>query len=190
MSDTNHFSERLREPLNETTRKVRRNLMAASVIGVVITKVGLVPTKISAFGVEFTSSNQQALMLLLAAAIAYFAISFLVYVYSELTAWQIVITSKEIEELREISEKERSSVFGSVEEDKFRDHVKHIYFKSKPTFYIRLGVELAIPIIFAIYSCIALLNVNIPVKGEVPVSVQEPTNKSSKKDAQTTRASS
>ncbi|MDO6446255.1 hypothetical protein Q4493_10775 [Colwellia sp. 1_MG-2023] len=51
--------------------------MAASVIGVVLTKVGLVPTKISAFGVEFSSSNQNALMLLLASAIGYFQLAFL-----------------------------------------------------------------------------------------------------------------
>ncbi|MCV3263256.1 hypothetical protein OGZ01_11305 [Vibrio harveyi] len=89
-----HFTDRLREPLNETTRKARRNLLAASVLGIVTSKVGLVPTKISAFGVEFSSSNLEALMTLLALSIGYFLITFVVYITSELQGWQLLITSK------------------------------------------------------------------------------------------------
>ena len=177
MSETNHFSERLREPLNETTRKVRRNLMASSVIGVVITKVGLVPSKISAFGVDFTSSNQQALMVLLASAIAYFAISFLVYVYSELTAWQMVFASKQIEEMKQASEKNSEYATGFLKSDEFQWQVQKIYFKSKPTFYLRLVIELAIPLLFAGYSCYALLNTDISVAEKATSSLQEPVNK-------------
>ena len=159
MSENNLFSERLREPLNETTRKVRRNLMAASVIGVVLTKVGLIPSKISAFGVEFTSSNQHALMILLSVAIAYFAVSLVVYVYSELTAWQIVFSSKELEELKAAG-KTSSRLMGRLpdEADKFREYISKIHSKSKPTFYIRLFIELAIPLIFAVYSFNSLIN--------------------------------
>ena len=182
MSDTNHFSERLREPLNETTRKVRRNLMAASVIGVVITKVGLVPSKISAFGVDFSSSNQQALMTLLAAAIIYFIINFLVYVYSELTAWQIVFASKQIEVLKEEAERKRISLTGRNSDEEFQDHIRHLYYRSKPTFIFRLTVELAIPIVFAVYSCYSLLNFDVPIKEKETPAIQEPANKAIKKD--------
>ena len=182
MSDNNHFSDRLREPLNETTRKVRRNLMAASVIGVVLTKVGLVPSKISAFGVEFTSANQQALMTLLAAAIGYFAISFLVYVYSELTAWQIVLTSKELEDFKEASKNSGARMFGTAEDDKFRDHIKHIHFKSKPTFYLRLMVELLIPLVFAAYSVVSLINTETPKTVQLKPVVQKPANKQINQD--------
>lgn len=82
MSNSNPFSDRLRGPLNETTRKARRNLLAAAVVGVVIAKVGLVSTKISAFGVDFTSANQESLLLLLACAIVCFGVTFVVYLYS------------------------------------------------------------------------------------------------------------
>ena len=182
MSDTNHLSDRLREPLNETTRKVRRNLMAASVIGVVLTKVGLVPSKITAFGVEFTSANQQALMTLLAAAIGYFAISFLVYVYSELTAWQIVLTSKELEEFKEASITSSQGIFGNDENKKFRKHIEYIHFKSKPTFYLRLIVELLIPLIFAFYSGVALVNMDTSKSVNTKPAVQEPANEKKNKD--------
>lgn len=189
MSETNHFSERLREPLNETTRKVRRNLMAASVIGIVLTKVGLVPEKISAFGVEFTSSNQQALMTLLAVAIIYFAISFLVYVYSELTAWKIVIASKEIQDLKEASKSTARLLHGYDEDDKFRDHIRSVYIRSKPMFYTRLAVELGAPLIFAAYSCVSLINAEIPGSNKSAESVQEPVNKSSQQDTSRAGAS-
>ncbi|WP_114982438.1 hypothetical protein [Idiomarina sp. 017G] len=147
--------------------------MTASVIGVVLTKVGLVPSKISAFGVEFTSSNQRALMIVLAAAIAYFAVSFMVYVYSELTAWKIVIASKEIEEIKEQSKNESYQIFGVDEDEKFRQHLREIYSRSKPTFYIRLGVELLIPIAFAGYSCFSLVNAEIPNDNSKPATVLE-----------------
>lgn len=92
----NHFTDRFREPLNETTRKARRNLLAVSVLVIVTAKVGLVPTKISAFGVEFSSSNLEALMTLLALAIAYFIVTFVVYIILELQVWQQLITSKQL----------------------------------------------------------------------------------------------
>ncbi|WP_155522576.1 hypothetical protein [Salinivibrio sp. HTSP] len=183
MSETNHFSERLREPLNETTRKVRRNLMAASVVGIVLTKVGLVPTKISAFGVEFSSSNQQALMLLLASAICYFMVSFIVYVYSELTAWQLVFTSKEMEDIKaEATRSERQFLAGNDHETKFREHVRHLYFRTKPTFYIRIFVELAIPIVFAFYSAYALFAMDVSQPAKPTVMEQAPVNKQKQVD--------
>lgn len=188
MAETNHFSERLREPLNETTRKTRRNLMGSALLGVVITKVGLVPEKISAFGVEFTSANQQALLMLLIAAILYFTFSFSVYVYSELTAWQIVFTSKEIEALKEegkdhplrkISRSGISYMNSKDEEEgiRFKEHVRFLYFRSKPTFYLRLSVELVIPIIFAAYSCYALATFDVLPSKDAVSKPQIPANK-------------
>jgi hypothetical protein len=178
MSESNHFSDRLREPLNETTRKVRRNLMAASVIGVVFTKVGLVPTKISAFGVEFSSSNQSALMLLLASAIGYFAISFAVYVYSELTAWQLVFTSKKMEDMKsEAVQHETDFLSGKDDDRKFRYHIRHLYFRTKPTFYLRLFVELIIPLVFASYSAYSLLSIDVGKISKVEIVVEKHANK-------------
>lgn len=195
LAETNHFSDRLREPLNETTRKARRNLLASALLGVVITRVGLVPEKISAFGVEFTSANQQALITLLIAAILYFSVSFIVYVYSELTAWQIVFTSKEIEALkaesnnnsspRKISRGSFSYISTGEDEDehKFREHVRFLYFRSKPTFYLRLSVELLIPLIFAAYSGYTLATFEVTTDKGGTSKVQPPANKALNKDA-------
>ena len=194
MAETNHFSERLREPLNETTRKARRNLMGAALIGIVITKVGLVPEKISAFGVEFTSANQHALLMLLIAAILYFALGFIVYAYSELTAWQIIFTSKEIEALKEeikdnTLKKTSVTAYSSLarineeENNKFKQHVRFLYFRSKPTFYLRLSVELLIPIIFAAYSSYSLATFDLHSGAKATSETQVSANNLSSKDA-------
>jgi membrane-anchored glycerophosphoryl diester phosphodiesterase (GDPDase) len=195
MADTDHFSERLREPLNETTRKVRRNLLASALLGIVITRVGLVPEKFSAFGVEFTSANQQALITLLIAVVLYFSVSFLVYVYSELTAWQIVFTSKELEALKEASKSEASlrrvsrghisfiDTSTEAEDVKFREHVRFLYQRSRPTFYLRLSVELVIPIVFALYSCYTLATFEVSQDKGPASKVETPANKALNKDA-------
>ncbi len=84
-----HITDQLREPLNETTRKVRRNLLAASLVGLVTTKVGLIPTQITAFGIAFSTSNLEALMLLITAITVFYLVSFSIYIASELQGWSL-----------------------------------------------------------------------------------------------------
>lgn len=170
MGTSNPFSDRLREPFNETTRKTRRNLLAASVLGVVIAKVGLIPSKISAFGIDFTAANQQSLVLLLAFAIAYFGLAFIVYLYSELVAWQIVFRSQELEQLKEESHRRRDSL--PDEEKWFHDRARFTYIQARPTFFIRIFVELVVPVGFAIYAAISLVTTEPPTQDSANQPVQ------------------
>ncbi|EKO5173049.1 hypothetical protein P0J00_000576 [Vibrio vulnificus] len=159
-----HFTDRLREPLNETTRKARRNLLAVSVLGIVTTKVGLVPTKISAFGVEFSSSNLESLMTLLALAIAYFLVTFVVYIISELQGWQLLISSKQLEKFKQDAKNSPlpfSSSRASEMEEHFHRKLSSVYSKTKPIFYTRLLVEVFIPAIVAVYSIIATVRMDV-----------------------------
>ncbi|EJG0969900.1 TPA: hypothetical protein ACMDQ5_004438 [Vibrio parahaemolyticus] len=161
-----HFTNRLREPLNETTRKARRNLLAASVLGIVTAKVGLVPTKVSAFGVEFSSSNIEALMTLLALSITYFLITFIVYIISELQGWQLLIVSKELSELKEKKISTSNVIFetkSSKIEAEFQDRMYAVYSRTKPVFYSRLFVEVLVPFVIAIYSIVATSRLDVTV---------------------------
>ncbi|EPN3982786.1 hypothetical protein ACTZ9J_004544 [Vibrio parahaemolyticus] len=161
-----HFTNRLREPLNETTRKARRNLLAASVLGIVTAKVGLVPTKVSAFGVEFSSSNIEALMTLLSLSITYFLVTFIVYIVSELQGWQLLIASKELSELKEQKISTSRTVFTTQEskiEAEFQDRMSTVYSRTKPVFYSRLFVEVFIPLVIAIYSIVATSRLDVTV---------------------------
>jgi hypothetical protein len=80
---------RLKDPLSEVTRNERKTLLGLSAIGIVVAKTGLVPTKISALGIEFDARDQTALLRILAGIIAYFVAAFLVYAIPELLAWRV-----------------------------------------------------------------------------------------------------
>jgi hypothetical protein len=84
---------RLRDPLSEVTRKERRLLLGISALGIVIVKSGLVPSKVEALGIQFTQTNQQALILALGAVIGYFLVAFVLYAASDLTAWRTAFHS-------------------------------------------------------------------------------------------------
>ncbi|WP_045393683.1 hypothetical protein [Vibrio rotiferianus] len=160
-----HFTDRLREPLNETTRKSRRNLLAASILGIVTAKVGLLPTKISAFGVEFSASNLEALMTLLCLSIVYFLVTFIVYIASELQGWQLLISSKQLEQLKteSLSNDSFSSKRYEDMERMFENKLLSVYQRTKPIFYTRLVVELLIPTCIAIYAIIVTNNLDVTV---------------------------
>ena len=168
MPTSNSFSDRLREPLNETSRKVRRNLLAASVIffSRFIAKVGLIPSKFSVLGIEFSEANQEALLTLLIFVIAYFVITFLVYVSSELVAWQMIFRSEEMERLQNQARRREGSI-DSEHEKYLWEKARYTYFQAKPAFFLRLLVEVAIPVVFAVYSAVALYNLEPPKAEEL-----------------------
>ena len=99
------IQEKLKEPLSESTRLSRKYLMLSSFVGVLVGTVGLIPDKITAFGISFTSSNQAALITLLCAVVIYFLINFLTFIYSERITYKF-------SEISEIIESEKKEVRG------------------------------------------------------------------------------
>src|SRR6266851_5310284 len=79
------------DPLSEVTRKERRNLLIFSVLSYAIFKTGLIPTKITALGVEFSSTDQTALLRVLAGLVAYFLLTFVVYGGSDYLRRQLAV---------------------------------------------------------------------------------------------------
>lgn len=76
------------DPLSEVTRGERKTLLGASAIGIVIVKTGLVPSKISALGIEFAQTDQRALLLAIGAIVAYFLCAFMIYAVTDFMAWR------------------------------------------------------------------------------------------------------
>src|SRR5882724_3535200 len=64
--------ELARDPFGEVTRKERRALLALSVLGILIGRTGMMPTKIESVGITFTTDHQTVTLYLLAAATFYF----------------------------------------------------------------------------------------------------------------------
>lgn len=78
---------RLRDPLSQVTRRERRNLLGVGTLVLGIALTGLVPTKIPAFGIDFTLADQHRFLGLLAAVVGYFLAAFVIYVYSDFCSW-------------------------------------------------------------------------------------------------------
>lgn len=91
----------LGDPLADVTRKERRTLLGMSVLGVVLVKTGLVPTKISAVGVEFDKTNQQALLGILAIVTLYFLVAFIIYAAADFLAWRRALVAYRVDRMRE-----------------------------------------------------------------------------------------
>tara|TARA_Y100001960_G_scaffold320604_1_gene393780 strand:+ start:592 stop:1086 length:495 start_codon:yes stop_codon:yes gene_type:complete len=149
----NHLMDRLRQPLNETTRKCRRNVLLTSFLGILVSKVGLVPAKISALGVEFSLSNLESLISLLSATIIYFLITFIVYATSEYQGWLILSASKNLDEIKSTAEDKNEYSDELLELKRgFDKQFQSAYKFSVPVYAVRLIVELLVPTAIAIYS--------------------------------------
>ncbi|MBB1336211.1 hypothetical protein [Pseudoalteromonas sp. SR44-2] len=148
------IQEKLKEPLNESTRLSRKYLMLSSFVGVLVGNVGLIPDKITAFGISFTSSNQAALITLLCAVVIYFLVNFLTFIYSE----RITYKFSEISEIIE-SEKKRSEegLLSHIFMQDIEVKVDRAVLKVKSVIRIRMLIEVFIPVVFSMYALFSLM---------------------------------
>ncbi len=86
----------LKDPLREETRKERRNLLGTSAVGIVMVKTGLIPTKISALGIEFSDTNRVTLLRILAGITVYFLVAFIIYAISDFWAYRVEVLQSQI----------------------------------------------------------------------------------------------
>lgn len=80
-------------PFTDSTMKERRNLLTASLLGILVAYVGIVPESLPVFGVEFAANEQDNLLIIFLLIIIYFAISFYVRAFSDVAA--MVLVAKE-----------------------------------------------------------------------------------------------
>lgn len=93
MDDATWTEAFLKDPLTGTTRRMRSSLLGSGVLGVVIAKTGLLPSKIEQLGIEFTADHRAALILITLFAVIYFLVAFLVYALSDFSRWQLGVRS-------------------------------------------------------------------------------------------------
>ena len=85
---------RIADPLSAHTRSVRKALLITSTLSLTVGLTGLIPTKISALGVEFSQVDRNSMVLLLCGVVGFMLISFVVTAASDFTAWRISYASK------------------------------------------------------------------------------------------------
>lgn len=79
----------LSDPLSEVARKERRFLLGTSLVGITLAKTGLIPTKISALGIECTNADRNGLLWVLICVILYAFAAFLLYAVTDFMAWRV-----------------------------------------------------------------------------------------------------
>ena len=148
---------RVRDPLSQVTRNERRFLLAVSVIGITLVKTGLVPSKISALGIEFTQTDRKSLLSIIALITIYFLVAFAIYAASDFVAWPLAF----LPALREAFSVRKKRVM----ED--RDYeltylYKHmaswgvVFRLSGPLSFIRALFEFVLPLLVGVYAVLLL----------------------------------
>jgi hypothetical protein len=79
----------LEDPLSDVTRRERKFLLGTSAIAIIVSQTGMVPSKVSALGIDFEAADQAALLRVFAAVIAYFFAAFVIYGCSDYLHWRL-----------------------------------------------------------------------------------------------------
>jgi len=77
------------DPLTPESRKTRRDLLLASSVGLLVAWGGLVPTKISALGIDLSLGAQKGLTWALAIVALYLTAAFTCYGFSDFFNWRL-----------------------------------------------------------------------------------------------------
>jgi hypothetical protein len=89
------------DPLSEVTRRDRKALLAACIVGLAISAGGLVPERIETFGITVSAQQEDSLLYLLAGVICYFLLAFGVYAWADLKH-RAAVAAKHRERLRPV----------------------------------------------------------------------------------------
>src|SRR6266853_1621174 len=89
----------VRDPLSLTTRKERKSLLGIGIVAIAVVKIGLVPTKISALGIEFSATDQKHIYHILAVIVIYYLVAFTFYALSDFISWRIAVAAALHEEM-------------------------------------------------------------------------------------------
>lgn len=112
---------RVTDPLSSHTRSVRKSLLIASVLAAAVGKAGLIPTQISALGLEFSQADRGSLLLLLGVVVLFMLVSFVVAAAADFAAWRMSLFASSWEEEAESYENLRKLMVeqkGLSEEDR------------------------------------------------------------------------
>lgn len=157
MSDHNK-NIRLVDPLSEVTRKERRMLLGLSMLGIFFVKAGILPSKISALGIELATNDQGAFLYLTSLVLLYFTVAFFIYAMSDFIVWKKSISEAYISEYKKYMIV-RDSYPQSASEAEIEDEEKQAYKRNeiwvsltKPMSISRAIFEFVLPLIVGSYS--------------------------------------
>lgn len=149
--------EYLTDPLSDITRKERRNLLIASTIGVLVSKAGLIPSKLSTFGIEFSPPAQDTFVMIVAFTVLYFIGAFMIYGISDFLIWR----KRYQDYLEGVEGKIESwSMEDQAAYDELHTRIPNIgwlYRVSKLAAFARIAFEYAVPLLYGLFVVVTLI---------------------------------
>lgn len=104
---------RVSDPLSPHTRSVRKALLIASAVAIFIIATGLIPTKISALGIEFSKADRGSMLLVVGLIVSFLLVSFAVTAAADFAAWRMSFSAKAWEEESQGFDSARKSILDS-----------------------------------------------------------------------------
>jgi len=149
--------EYLADPLGPIARAERRNLLLASTVAILIAHVNLVPTRISALGLEFTPPAQASFVVITALVVGYFVVAFATYAVADLFVWR-----KRYYDYLAAVEKESQSwtLEDQIAHDEIHANLPTLdwYYQWSPRVAnVRMLFEFALPLLVGAYAISALI---------------------------------
>lgn len=145
------------DPLSDIARRERRALVAVSSVGLIMAKGGLVPSRITALGIEFDTTEQNVLVGVLVFAVLYFFVGFVIYASQDFALSRLAF-------FRAIDEASRQA-----------DPAQDAVVRKRKLFWIgairtsaiaRSVLEFAVPLILALYALGVLLAFSPSANGQ------------------------
>jgi hypothetical protein len=186
--DQERLSNKLKEChnniLSNDTKKKRRSLLAVSVVSIVIVMGKILPTKISALGIELSVKNHEDFLLMIKLILVYFLFNYLFYLWRDVNFnksnikayWyhqsrlsQFRRKRKDLKDLKK-SMKKKSTDQISQEDSNRKEELEKEYpfrkyasslFKDIPIFFYYIN-EFIFPIFMAGIALIMLWNFTLP----------------------------
>ncbi|EGQ8122399.1 hypothetical protein V9R51_003742 [Vibrio cholerae] len=151
------IAERLKIPLGAVAIANRKQLLLFSVLGIIVTVVGVMPAKITMLGIEFDTSNQQAFLVLLTLSVVYYLISFVVSMLSDLMSWKVLFTLNKEKLLMNLNDFDISHLTRAqvLEQMKLENSTIN---QSKLLFSVRILVDVVVPITLSLFSAFCLVS--------------------------------
>lgn len=150
-------TELLFDPLSDVARKERRNLLIASAAGILVATMGLVPTRLSILGIEFSPPEQNYFVIFVASFIAYFVVAFVVYGVSDFLISRnkhhdhLVAVAVEMQGWTEKDQHDFDELHTNI------PCINQLYVSSKRVFFLRTILEFLFPILVGGISVCLLL---------------------------------
>jgi hypothetical protein len=146
--------ELTRDPLSETTRKERKGLLGVSVLAVIIGRLGIIPEKISALGVNFSIADKGDFLHILAAIVFYFLVAFILYAWSDILKFRLLLHN-----IRTEGEPRPGTI--GFREDKVREGAMSFVTPVTRSYRLRIIFEMLVPVLIGFYGIFELVRASV-----------------------------